>query len=521
MSGPMELEGFDSWYEGQEEIFSEMIEWYYGPKRFCGASIPTGSGKSVLAMALAKAIGGRGVLLTATKGLQDQMMKDFSKSGLVNVKGMSNYRCLVVEDTVDNGPCHDLTLEEPYICGHKVPQGSIPPRCPYYFAREVARESDLVTTNYAYYMALTNFSSGFGKVDLLIMDEGHQVFQTFESYLTSSIPITVLPDTVKPFPIGETWAHVQAWSVLAREEMFNLVTYLVGMLGHTRPGAERDMLSKRLDKARGYHGVLDYMAGSSDKWAMEVSKTHLKVTPLWPQEHANRLIYKEIPKVMIMSAVLTKKTMNLLGVEDDQMEFIESGSTYNPLNTRIRHIYTTRLTHKTTPAEALKVAKRVDEIVAMHPDKKGIVFTVSYGRRDYLMKHCDTRRFLTHDTGTTTSQVAKFRATSEGVLVSPTVTTGWDFPGSDCEFIVIVKIPFMDTRSPVVSERNKEDKEWLAFEAMQTLIQSAGRGTRSKEDTCNIYILDDNWGWFWKKYRSFAPEWFADRVRGSFTSLPA
>jgi len=515
VSGPIGLDGFNSWYEGQEEIFSKLIEWYYGPKRFCGASIPTGSGKSVLAMALAKSLGGRSVILTATKGLQEQMMSDFSMSGLVNIKGMANYECMVEEVMVDKGPCHDLSTIERYVCDHRNAGLN---QCHYYKAKDTAMKSNLVTTNYAYYMAMANLADGFGKSDLLIMDEGHQVFQTFESYLTTNIPVSELP---KPLPINKPWSYVRDWAVEARHMVGGRVDNLVFQINSSRPGVQKRILNAGLERLRRYYADLGYMEESKWAWSVEVADSRLRATPLWPQEHAYRLVYKDTPKVMIMSAVLTKKTMNLLGVEDDQMEFIEAGSTYDPLNTRIRHIYTTRLTHKTPPEETLKIARRVDEIVAAHPNQKGIVFTVSYKRRDFLLRHCDTSRFMTHESDTVTSQVEKFRDTADGVLLSPVITTGWDFPGSDCEFIVIVKIPFIDTRSAVVRERGKDDNEWMPFQAMQTLIQSAGRGTRSKGDTCDVYVLDDNWGWFWKRYKKFAPDWFAERVRGSFAKLPA
>ena len=62
------------------------------------------------------------------------------------------------------------------------------------------------------------------------------------------------------------------------------------------------------------------------------------------------------------------------------------------------------------------------------------------------------------------------------MLVSPSVTTGWDFPEAD--YLIIAKIPYPDTQPKVVKARIEEDKEWAAFTAMETLIQEAGRGSR-------------------------------------------
>jgi Rad3-related DNA helicase len=103
-------------------------------------------------------------------------------------------------------------------------------------------------------------------------------------------------------------------------------------------------------------------------------------------------------------------------------------------------------------------------------------------------------------------------------LVSPTVTTGWDFPGLD--YIIVGKIPYPDTKDLVLQSRHVEDKDWSAYLAMDTLVQECGRGTRSSTDKCEILILDDSWLWWWPAYRKFAPKWFQERVKGSLTCVP-
>ena len=117
--------------------------------------------------------------------------------------------------------------------------------------------------------------------------------------------------------------------------------------------------------------------------------------------------------------------------------------------------------------------------------------------------------------------IARFRSAGPGaVLVSPSVTTGVDFPGRACEFQIILKVPWPDARTPVVAARTVKDKSYPAYVAMQDLVQAVGRGMRSEEDQCETLILDDHVKWFIHQYRHFAPQWFLDAYRSVLT-IPA
>jgi Rad3-related DNA helicase len=157
---------------------------------------------------------------------------------------------------------------------------------------------------------------------------------------------------------------------------------------------------------------------------------------------------------------------------------------------------------------------RIDQIIDRRLDRKGILFPVSYERRNLFMAHTrHSNLVFSHTPEDVVQVVNRFKtAPAPALLVSPTVTSGWDFPGLECEYIIVGKIPFADTRNPVIKARMEDDPDWPGFDAMQTLIQEAGRGTRSASDKCEVLIIDDNWGWFWKKNSQFAPPWFRSRL---------
>jgi hypothetical protein len=122
------------------------------------ASIPTGVGKTSLAVAYARLLGVKAVYLVATKALEAQVLSDFSSMGMVNVHGRANYTCPNYGDC-DKGADHKCSLAQTE-------------SCPYSRQVNLAADSDLVVTNYAYYLWSKGVrNKAFADVGLLICDE--------------------------------------------------------------------------------------------------------------------------------------------------------------------------------------------------------------------------------------------------------------------------------------------------------------------------------------------------------------
>jgi Rad3-related DNA helicase len=105
--------------------------------------------------------------------------------------------------------------------------------------------------------------------------------------------------------------------------------------------------------------------------------------------------------------------------------------------------------------------------------------------------------------------VTKFRkSTAPSVLVSPSVSTGFDFPYSQCDYQIICKVPFPDLRGEANQKRKNKIKKWGEYLTFQSLVQSIGRGMRAADDFCENFIIDDHIGWFVSKNKADFPEWF-------------
>jgi len=537
---------FSSWYPGQMEAFQTSIDWFYSPTRFLGLSLPTGSGKSVLSVLLAKMSNSRTCILTATKGLQNQLMADFGSIATV-VMGQNNFRCTLVPPLrADEGPCHE-GMPCPYI-----KSGG----CPYREQLKRAMESQIVITNYAYYLAQTRYGGGLGDFGLLILDEGHMAFGALENHLTISLnrmdvesvglrfpEMPVIPDTekaakpstkvkedIKPEdatsdapPVPDLWALWQSWASLGVPHVDISVAELEAEIQELREAGDTvsNALSHAYRASKATQAKLTSMSEATGSWVIQRTQHGYTFTPRWMKDNGPSL-FQQVSKVMIMSAILSHKTADSIGVPSgDDRAWLEVGSYFPPTNTPIWHIPTARINYRTDDYGTTIWQARIDQIIQRRLDRKGIIFTVSYDRARLLLSRSRFKDIMfTHSTGDVVQVVNKFKATpAPAVLVSPSVTTGWDFPGLD--YIVVGKVPYPDTKDPVLQARHEDDKEWSAYLAMDTLVQECGRGTRSSTDKCEILIIDDSfWHWWWPAYKKFAPKWFRERVRGSLPSVP-
>ena len=475
---------FPSWREGQSQSMSSILDWLAGNSHYLGASLPTGSGKSLLAVLASRLGSRRTVILTATKGLQSQLMSDFQAVGLFDMRGQANYQCLEFGGLVDDAPCHD---------GVDCPLRKR--GCLYYDDLQLAVQSPMVVTNYAYYIHQTQYSSGLGTVKLLVCDEAHLAFQALESIFTVHLDqVELLRNGLESPPDSDMqWSDWQQW-------------------------ARRQHLSVGAGKAhRSLERSLKVLSMATGEYVIQPDASGWTLTPVWVSEYGRLL---NAGKVLYLSAVISPKTLQLLGVKNHL--WLDGASYFPPERSPVTHVRTVRVTHKSTPDEMLAWVSRIDQIISHRLDRKGIVFTVSYERARFLLAHSQHRAImLDHDHNTTARAVARFRFDSPPcVLVTPSVTTGYDFPGDQCRYIVVGKLPYPDTSSPITKRRMELDSDWVPYLAMQTLVQECGRGSRSADDWCEVLVIDDQWRWWWPKYHHLAPGWFQARYRGSQDVIP-
>jgi Rad3-related DNA helicase len=236
--------------------------------------------------------------------------------------------------------------------------------------------------------------------------------------------------------------------------------------------------------------------------------------PVWPGMYAESRLFCGVKKVVLMSATLRPASMAMLGINMREAEFREWPRVFPANRTPVYAIPTIRMNHRNTEEDLSKWVARIDEIISTRTERKGLIHTVSYSRQKYILEHSKYAAYMLANTGAPDSDSAmeimsKFKASSApSILVSPSFSTGVDFPMRQCEWQIICKVPFADLRSKVMAARNERNKTYVNYLAMQEIVQASGRGSRSKLDRCEVFIVDSNVLWFMQQNKGLAPRWF-------------
>lgn len=466
---------FDAFREGQVDLATQIAT---SDKRFVMVSAPTGTGKSLMYVAASKLLGARTLVLTGTKGLQDQLVSDFESAGMVDIRGHSNYPC----GRGQGGELPPLVLFGSPFKGSE--GGGCRMRqygeCEYDEAVTRAKEADLVVTSYAYWLtrARMNERDLLGQFDLLVLDEAHRADEWLSRQCKWTARYEDALEIGLEFPETDDVDEWVAWAKRHQTEFPKL-----------------GEITRAVEKGVG--------------WVVERTASSVNLTPVWPSPWAEDALFRGIEKVVMTSATMFVHSSKYLGLKEADLDYMEVGSPFPKKNRPFVFQPGIRVDHRMNEGMKRQWVNKIDRWIEARLDKKGIIHSVSYARAKEIKersKYGDL--MITHRAGEVSSAVEDFRSREVGILVSPAVSEGWDFKGEQAEWQIVAKIPFVYSKEPLIQARQKDDKLYGVYLAAMSLIQMCGRGVRSATDVCETMIPDAHWAWFRKKIQW--PKWFSD-----------
>lgn len=507
---------YTQWRADQEAAILKIIDT---PCRFIGLTMPTGAGKSLVYMGAAAMNGGRSVFLTANLGLMDQTAGDFGSMGLLDIRGQGHYVCNAMLGDGEHSGIHEgdeLAMCDQGPCHLQVPCTLKLAGCTFYDRVRLAWHRNLVSTNYAFWMAERRYSQGLGPIpDLLVCDEAHSARDELAGALKIELPRWLAKDVGVsmlapscPLSQWKDWGSYHAARLKAKLDV---------------PPAQwsaSDIKYRRRIKAA--ERTLRLIAGMAlGNWIEDSTADALIFEILQPAKHAEELLFQGAKKVVLTSATLTEKTMDLLGIPANDRILWECPSHFPVSRRPVIYVPTCRVDFKSMqkPENQQVLYSRISQVVAPRDHWKGLIHSVSYQRAEQIVKHCQQQgRLWIPKKGLVAEGVERFKKQSGApVLVSPSLTTGWNFPDDTCRFQIIPKLPFPDSKSKVLQAQAELDEDYIPYLMTQALTQTVGRIVRSDTDWGETIILDDHWVWVRKKYKAFFAKWFLEAVSESRT----
>ncbi|MES3518382.1 MAG: ATP-dependent DNA helicase [Natronomonas sp.] len=520
-------------YRGTQEQALESIKSAFADgNRVVLVRAPTGSGKSLLARAVAGCARRSGVAPAKPDGAYyttpqvsqlDDVAGDPLLSDLSVIRGKHNYNCILSGETttpVTQAPC---ARERSFDCPQKH-------RCPYFADRGTAAEAPIAAMTLAYFMHTAD-TDAFGQRDIVVVDEAHGLAEWAETYATVELSPTTVPvwDAVETPNVEELSDAVEfAETILTvaerrREE-------LQGRVELTRSEVtERDQID---DLRRDAGWFLDDAkdAGSPTTWvADQADDGSVTVKPMRPARYLDHTVWNRGRHFLLLSATILDKTAfcRSVGLDPASVALVDVPHTFPVENRPLYDVTCGKMTYDRREETLPELARTAVRLMQRH-DEKGLIHAHSYDiasrLTDRLADFGVGERIRSHGRENRDAALSDWkRSDGSDVFVSVKMEEALDLDGDLCRWQLLCKAPYPNTRDSRVARRLEEGQwNWYYRNTLQTVIQACGRIVRSPDDHGATYLADSSLLDLFERARGDLPSWFADSVdRMTSPELPA
>lgn len=491
---------FPSYRRGQEDLILDLAAC---DTRTSILRAPTGAGKSLVNVSLGLLEGWRTLYLTATKGLQTQLLDDFASAGMTDIRGHKNYDCAAPSA----GRYDEDLCSRPSNCLHRA-------------AMSRAAEANLVVSNYAKWVTMSVFTGRpeeLGKFDLLICDEAHNTMSWMTSLLSLEFSSGDTESAINMVTPGfrdsiETWIEWGQSAVLAAEKKY---LELKAQGGDDKSARMRHIARLGKDLRR-----LSELSGHRTEWVVDQTKYGSVLMPKWPAEYTEQHLFRGIKRVVLSSADINEYDARDLGIKPNDLTVTGSKYSFDPDR---RPLYwldmqpPVRVQNGMSPGARKIWIQRMDRVLESFSEHKAIIQPRSYGRCKEIIENSRwSQHMITHKPGRAEGAIAQFkRSSAPSILVSPAIEEGVDFPYDEARLCIIAKVPFLYLKDPLTAARRKDDPTYADRIVCRDILQMAGRTMRAEDDWTVIVIPDDHWSYF--RNKPFFPNWLRKSFRKTST----
>lgn len=473
---------------------------------------PTGSGKTLIAEMVRRRLAVKGVYTCTTKTLQDQVLADFPYARVL--KGRVNYPTELEPEKT----CDDCSGQMCRMCDSRK-------TCPYRVAKVEALGSRLAVLNTAYLLAECSAGkeSAFSGSPFTIIDEAcvleSVLMGTVEFKLTGRRALELgLTLPVK----GARVKTVRAWM---KKDVMPLLLERIKALD---PESDDVQVIRTLNQyTRMFRIVTRAYAHMTDEdwgdWVREYDDDHedFILKPVRVSEQGGPMVWRHAGKWLVMDGFIgsVDELAGSLGITD--YEYVQVPYTWDPRNRPLHYKPVANMTYANMAEEVPKAVAEIRSILDNHQSSNILVHTVSYGLTKWLereLRGADElhgRRLLTYASAGDREKTLQAFKRNGGVVLAPSFERGVDLPGEMCDVVVVAKMPYPNLKDRQVDTRMRGEggELWYAVQVARNLVQMIGRGVRSADDTCDVYVVDVNFGKFWGSWggRLF-PAWMQEAL---------
>lgn len=476
------LPRFATPYPAQLEAIQQAQE---SPARAVILIGPPGSGKSFVNEVIAEGTGqyDRGLVLCTTKALQEQYLRDFPWARLV--MGKDNYNCLIpgfrtTAEASRARRCNECMYREQHLS-------------PYYKAAEEADGAKIAVSNVAYHWVQRNLPKGgyLRNRDTIVFDEAHELEKTLLGQLDIELNESKFRAAGVALPINNT---AEEWTAFV----------------------EQVNLKRSKFEDEDIFAVNRVMQAVRDEWIIEETDTGWALRPTWFEgkkwfwplsQGAEKLVFSS-------ATIFHPKHLAQEVANEADYEVIEMPSRFPAGLRQMLFFPVARVSRNMSSYDEEVLAENMDRLIERHAGQKGIIHSVSYDLMQRMVNRSRNKARLVYHTSARdrNAAVERFMRSTDGVIISPSMTTGYDFPYDHCRFQIMLKLPMPNIGDSRVKARRAERKDLETADIGSTILQAYGRGMRAEDDWCFTYSLDRFMWWWYQKNAELFPKYFRDAV---------
>lgn len=468
-----------------------------------------------------------GYYLVTQKMLQDQLQRDIPAYQMrdaarkcCSLKSASEYKC------ERHGNCA-FGMNGKHKCSC-LRQGT----CPYVMARTSWERAMMAVTNYPYLFTEHQFVGKLLPRKVLVLDECHSLERQILKFVEVSITQEVLrkwTPTIKQVPHFD---NVVDFAGFLLTEYLPIIKRRIESLSDWEPTTDspedRKIAQEKLDLDSHYSRAMKgaaHIKEHPDNWVFWQEKDRrgdmeAMAKPLDAAPFAEKLVLEMGYVRIFMSAYPGSKRVfcRSLGLNPDEVAWLNLNSTFPVENRQIFMTTVGSMSRRNRDETMPALIRFTGKIMECHHDTKGIIHCNSYELGQAIFNALQMtphgRRLLFPQSSDERDPTFKKHKLSPlpTVIISPSMTEGFDFAEDLARWQVIAKVPYPYLGDRQVSAKKEIDADWYDLQAVMSIIQACGRIVRSDTDVGQTYILDSDFLQLWERQERMFPRWWTDAL---------
>lgn len=489
-----------------------------------------------------------GFLVTATKGLQDQVIRDFS---IADMRGKNNFKCLQrmeifpkkelnklikIKDyqknklTADYGRCSKKIDGKTVQCEHTFTNindlGILIKQCDYKSQYYHGLRSSSTLINYTMFFILTRMGLPEMKRQISVYDEAH----TIENEITKLIGIEITQKQLSDCGLYASNYDLTKFDqvILLLKKLSESYDYIIDCLEKNEksfPDLTIDKIEKRKEKIDLLHSDMNYNQENFSFFYDDKYKKILTIKPIDLTKYTK--IFLRTPRQVFLSGTINNTYfLKNLGLDPEEFGIIDNTKSYFSKEAReTKFVNTISMKGGNEAQQKIKKAKifaDISKVLDKHKDDRGLILTSSKKRCDDIVHYLSTtkhkdRILLLHSTnldGSTINEGLKKHAdTPSSIIVSSSFWMGYDLKGDLARFNIIEKYPRLPWNTdPWIVQKRRKNYDWYVYTSITQLLQGFGRTVRNRDDYSITYCLDSDIANELDNNRDMIPESYHDVI---------